>query len=469
MIDASELQFDITFDVLVVGAGGCGLAAALAAADAAPGISIAVVEKLDRMQGNSMLSSGSIPAAGTRFQRAAGVDDSAARFVVDLERVAGAHEAPQLTRRLAGISAELVEWLVDAGVRMSLVETYKHIGHSVHRLHSPPSRRGVDLMNDLREQVEARDIPVAFGNPVVDLVVGEDGAVVGVVTQTPSGERTTIGASAIILATNGFGASPHLLARFCPELAGAPYGGAAGSEGEAIEWGLALGADLANMGGYQGHASLADPHGSLVTWTVIEKGGLIVDAQGQRFGDESIGYSAFAALELARQGPFFVIADTRVRDLTASGQEEYAELVEHGGVTQAPDAQALASRLGIDGAALAHTLAQAGVAARGEAADLHGRTAWGLGALQAPYTATRIGPALFHTQGGLRVDDDGRVLRPDGRVINGLYAGGGAAVGISGSRGSQGYMSGNGLLAALGLGYLAGRAAARAVRPRPQA
>ena len=465
MIHSGEQEFDARFDVLVIGAGGCGLVAALAAADAAPGSEIAVVEKLDRMQGNSMLSSGSIPAAGTRFQREAGVQDDAAAFIADLDRIAGAHDAPLLRERLAKVSAELVEWLVDrAGVALTLVKTYKHIGHSVHRLHSPPSRRGADLMNDLLRKVEEKDIPVAFGNPAVELVVSPEGAVVGAVTTTPTGERTTIAAGAVILCTNGFAADRALLQQYCPEVVGAAYGGAAGSQGEAVRWGLELGAALGNMTSYQGHASLADPHGSLVTWTVVEKGGIVVDATGRRFGDESMGYSAFAAVEMAHGGPFYVIADTRVRDVTASGQEEYAELVAHGGVSEAADAATLAARWGMDPAVLADTLEAAAASASEGAPDAFGRTAWGLGALRAPFTVTRIAPALFHTQGGLLVDGDARVLRPDGSVIPGLYAGGGATAGISGNRGGQGYMSGNGLLGALGLGYIAGRAAAGAVK-----
>ena len=114
-------------------------------------------------------------------------------------------------------------------------------------------------------------------------------------------------------------------------------------------------------------------------------------------------------------------------------------------------------------AVIAGTLRGAAASAETGAADAFGRTNWGLGALRAPFTATRIAPAVFHTQGGLQVDGEARVLRVDGSVIPGLYAGGGATAGISGNRGGQGYMSGNGLLGALGLGYIAGRGAARAV------
>src|SRR5690606_16968734 len=131
----------------------------------------------------------------------------------------------------------------------------------------------------------------------------EDGRLTGIVYGTPDGSTFRIGARHVVLASNGYAANRDILRRFAPEIADAPYGGGMGSEGEAIAWGEAMGAGLANMKAYQAHASLADPHGSLVTWTVVEKGGVIVDSSGRRFGNESIGYSAFAAVELERQGP----------------------------------------------------------------------------------------------------------------------------------------------------------------------
>ena len=454
------MTFDAEFDVLVVGAGACGLAAALRAAQG--GASVGVVEKLDRLAGNSMVSSGSIPGAGTRFQREAGITDGADAFIEDLLRISGPHEAEGLTRRLARISAPVVEWLVDhANVRMTLITAYRHIGHRIERLHGPPSRRGRDLVDDLHAAVERAGIPLAFGTPATRLIAdGRDG-VAGVETTDGRGGHTRLGARSVILATNGFGAARDLIWRFCPEMEAALYFGAQGSEGEAIRWGEALGARLANMAAYQAHASVADPHGALVTWTIPEKGGIVVDASGARIGDESVGYSAFAAIETARGGPLFAIYDARIRDYTASRQEEFGELVAHGGAPEDPDTMSLAARRGLDPAVLAATLADVDRIVAGGAADRFGRNAWGMAPLRPPYVSTRIRPALFHTQGGLLVDDDARVLRTDGTPIPGLYAGGGAAAGISGRAGGGGYVSGNGLLAAVGLGWLAGSHAAR--------
>ena len=447
--------------VLVVGAGAAGLAAAIAAHDA--GAEVAVVEKLPTLQGNSMLSSGSVPGAGTRFQREAGIDDDAARFEADLRRQSGPHDADELVGALARASGPLVEWLADCcGVPIVLTTHYRHVGHSVARLHAPPSRRGADLMAALARAVEARGIAIAFANRV-DSLRGDANGVHGAELCTPDGRRAVVDAAAVVIATNGFAANTALRARLCPDTVGLEYAGAPGSEGEAITWGEALGAALANTGAYQGHASYAPAYGLLATWTLVELGGIVVDALGMRFGDESLGYSDFASWAAAARAPLHVIYDRDIRDRTAAGQQEFAQLVALGGAREAADADLLAARIGVPAAALEATLEEARRCARGEARDAFGRAAWAR-PLAAPLMATRIAPALLHTQGGLAVDGRARVRRHDGGVIAGLYAAGGAAAGISGRSGAGGYVSGNGLLAALALGRIAGADAAAHAR-----
>lgn len=447
-------------DVLVVGAGACGLAAAIAAHDA--GASVAVVEKLDKPGGNSSLSTGSVPAAGSRFQREAGIADSPARMAADLMAIAAETDDPALVRRLAEVSAETVEWLVDTvGARLQLVTAYKHIGHSVPRLHAPASRRGQDLVDDLLRALETRAIPLAVGNAVLDLVV-EDGRVTGAIVDDGR-SRDPVRAGKVILAVNGFAGDRELVARHCPEIAGAEYFGARGSTGEAVRWGERLGSALANMGAYQGYAAVAYPHGALLSWTTVEKGGVLVGADGRRFGNEGLGYSGFARVVL-QQGRFaWAVFDQRIFDVAAL-EEEFLELWKYGGTKKADTAAEIAGALELDGAALAAEIDRYNRAARGEEADAFGRRDFGLAPLQAPFYGCRTVPGLFHTQGGLRVDRDGRVLRPDGASIPNLFAGGGAAAGISGRSGALGYASGNGLLSAIGLGRLAGLAAARELR-----
>jgi fumarate reductase flavoprotein subunit len=457
---SKDMQADV--DVLVVGAGACGLAAAIATHDA--GASVAIIEKLDRPGGNSSLSTGSVPAAGTRFQRDAGIEDSPERFIADLVRTGGPTDCPQLLRRLAETSAATVEWLVDSvGARMALVTAYKHVGHSVPRLHAPVSRRGQDLVDDLLSAVEKRSIPLAVGNGARALVSDANDGVIGADIETTNGERQRILARKVVLAVNGFAGNRDLVARFCPEISGAQYFGARGSTGEAVLWGEQLGAALGNIGAYQGYAAVSDPHGSLLSWTTIEKGGIIVNGAGQRFGDESAGYSGYTPNVMAQGGPCFAIFDQKIFDIAAL-EEEFVELANYGGIKKASTAAELAKMYSLDPVALTATVEIFNKAARGQPPDVFGRREFALAPLTGALYICRVVPALFHTQGGLMVDNDGRVLRPNGRPIANLFAGGGAAAGLSGRSGAAGYASGNGLLSAIGLGRLAGLAAAQEIR-----
>lgn len=448
----------MSVDVLVIGAGACGLAAAIAAADA--GAEVAILEKLARPGGNSALSTGSIPAAGSRFQREAGIEDAPERLIADLTAIVGESDQPALLARLAHLSAPTVEWLIDhVGCRLKLVTAYKHIGHSVPRLHAPVSRRGQDLVDDLLAAAERRAIPLATGNRVVRLL-SDGAAVIGAEIELGGGARETIAAGKVILAVNGYAGDRALVQRFCPDIAGAQYFGARGSTGEAIHWGEALGAALGNMGAYQGYAAVSDPHGSLLSWTTIEKGGILVNSNGQRFGDESAGYSGFTPDVMAAGAGSVAIFDQRIFDIAAL-EEEFRELADYGGFKRGETVEQAASAAGLPAPMVAAEVAAYNRAAKGEAADRFRRRDFGIAPLAGPFYICRIVPGLFHTQGGLMIDGDARVLRPDGSSIPNLFAGGGAAVGISGRRGAAGYASGNGLLTAIALGRIAGITAAR--------
>lgn len=446
-------------DVIVVGAGGCGLTAAIAAAEA--GASVALLEKAARPGGNTWLSTGSVPAAGSRFQRDAGVDDSPETMTADLLRKSGPHEAESTVALLAAQSASLVEWLVDEhAVDLQLITDYKHVGHSITRLHAPKARKGEFLVKDLVAAAERLGVEIVTDNPVAGLLV-EDGKVVGVRVAGERIDEYELRAGAVVLAANGFGGNREMLHRWIPEIAQAQYFGAHGSTGEALDWAGELGSGFGNMGAYQGYAAVAYPHGSIVSWTTVEMGACVLAPDGTRMGDETVGYSAFAPIVSAVTEESWVVLDDRILDYVRGNEEEFADLVGIGGVVEAVDEAAVARVIGADETVVAATLGAFAEAARGDRDDEFGRTAFGFGPLVPPYQVVRSIPALFHTQGGVTVDDTAAVVRPDGSAIAGLFAGGGVAAGVSGSNGADGYSSGNGLLTAIGLGRIAGVHAAQ--------
>jgi len=441
-------------DLLVAGAGG-GLAGAVRAARA--GATVLLVEASEHfLRGNNTsMSTAMIPGAGSALQRDAGVEDSPEQFVADIMGKTHDEADPVLAAAVAEASAPLVDWLSEIGLPMSLVTEFVYPGHSAPRCHTVPGRSGQRLLTDLHA--------VARRTPGLDLLVParlvdarRDDSVDGdgwiAVVETPDGAREEIATRHLLLATNGFGASPELVAEHAPEIAGAVYHGSEWSTGDALRLGTALGADTGFLDAYQGHGALAVGANNLAGWALVLHGGIVVNTVGERFADETQGYSEFAALELTQPGGEAVIVyDERVRALCREF-EDYLR-VEDSGVVRTGSVDEVADRLGLPADALARTLEQA-EACRAGAPDEHGRTDWGPAALEPPYSAVRVVPALFHTQGGLKVDGRARVLDTAGEPIPGLYASGGAAMGISG-HGAAGYLAGNGLVTALGLAYLA--------------
>jgi fumarate reductase flavoprotein subunit len=446
-------------DLLVAGAGG-GLCGALRAAQL--GLRVLVVDANTHFQrgNNTSMSTAMVPGAGSRFQRASGVDDSAQCFLADITAKTGGTADRVVASALAGVSAELVEWLADhAGLPIELPTDFSYPGHSAPRVHTVPGRHGSALLDQLVDRARRSDrIDLLVPARLVQIRPAADGLIA--VLRRPDGGTERISAGAVLLATNGYGADPELVRRQLPEIAAADYHGSEFSRGDALRIGAELGAATGFLDSYQGHAGLSATARTLVTWTTVTHGAVLVDAHGRRFGDETVGYSEYAALLAARPGAAgWLVFDERIHQLSLPFTD-YRQVVGSGAVRGADSVADLAGLIEVPAETLAAELAEAAAVARGErTADRFGRTVFGPG-LTAPLRAVRVVPALFHTQGGLRVDEHARVLRVDGSAIPGLYASGGAAVGISG-HGAAGYLAGNGLLPALGLAYLAAGHAAR--------
>jgi fumarate reductase flavoprotein subunit len=441
-------------DVLVAGAGGAGVSAAIAAAQA--GASVAVIERNRNFasQCNTALSTAMVPAAGSRWQAELGIADSAQMFLADIDHKTKQQANPVVARTLVSVAPELVAWMADdCSVPLTLVTDFVYPGHSVARCHAVQDRSGKTMLEHLLAALRATEATVLTPAELTGLEpLGESWSCT---VAAPDATTQTIEAGSVVLATNGYGARQDLVARYLPAMSGALYFGSPGSIGTALDLGAGLGADTACLDAYQGHGSVAVPQGVLTTWATVMHGGVLVNRDGRRFGDETTGYSEYAELVLDQPGgDAWVIIDSAI-DQQCRPFADYQSLLAEKAVRWADSLDALAEQTGISSAGLAETLAALPPNSHG--ADPFGRSAFDH-ELTPPLAAIRVTGALFHTQGGLQITDHAEVTR-DGRPIAGLYAAGGAAVGMSG-HGAGGYLAGNGLLAALGLGLIAGRSAA---------
>jgi fumarate reductase flavoprotein subunit len=456
---AAGIRFPVTVPVLVIGAGACGLTAALAAKDA--GAEVLVLERDRVPRGSTALSSGFIPAAGTRFQRAKGIADSPALLTADIMAKNKGRSSPTVTARVAEYAAPTLEWLADRhGVIFEVIEGFLYPGHSVLRMHATPKRTGADLMGYLLAAADAADIANMTSANVVALFADEGGRVAGVEVARPDGATETIGCAALVLACNGYGGDPALVRRYIPEMGEALYFGHAGNQGDALRWGEALGGMGRDLSAYQGHGSVAHPHGILITWALMMEGGFQANLEGRRFSNETRGYSE-QAVDVLRQ-PGGVVIDVFDARLHALGLEfeDYRAAMAAGAIRSADTIEALAVLFDVPSQALATTLAETRDTAIGNRIDPFGRDFSKKPPLAAPFYGIRVTGAIFHTQGGLEIDTDARVLRRDGIPLPNLLAGGGASRGLSGPE-RDGYFSGGGLLAAVTLGRIAGETASR--------
>ncbi len=439
--------------VAIVGAGACGLTAAIALAES--GIDALLLERDARPQGSTALSSGFIPAAGTIVQRAAGVVDTPAAFAQDIARKAHGAAAAHLVRAYT----EAIPVALDAlqqrhGVQWELLDGFLYPGHGARRMHALPQRSGAALMAALQAAAEAAGVALMTRARVCDIHVDRHGRVLGLGFERPDGRIEHLGCRSLLLACNGFGGNPALVRELLPEMRDATYAGHAGNDGSALLWGRALGAAQADLGGYQGHGSWVVPQGALMTWAVMMEGGVQLNRLGRRFHDETQGYSEAAVQVLAQPGG--IAWNLFDAPLLALAREfpDFREAESAGALRQTEHVEALAALIGCGPEALEHTLGEIGPGAP----DRFGRRF--RRALTPPYFTVKVTGALFHTQGGLAIDEGCRVLREDGTPFANLLAAGGAARGVSGNA-VWGYLSGNGLLSAVAGGWIAAATCAR--------
>jgi fumarate reductase flavoprotein subunit len=422
--------------VVIVGGGACGLTAALAARDA--GAEVLALERDASPSGSTALSSGFIPAAGTRWQRAAGIADSPELFAADVMRKNhGEADARMVNVVCHGIGPTL-EWLDERhGVRFDVLQGFTYPGHSRLRMHAVAEKTGEALMAALLRA--CGEVDILTSARVTDVNRER------VRFERPDGSAEEVDYGALVLACSGFGGNKEMVARYLPDISSALYFGHVGNQGDAVRWGSAMGARVMDMTAYQGHGSVATPHGILITWALMMEGGIQVNSRGERFSNEHLGYSEQCLPVLEQpEGIAWCIYDQRLHELGMTFPD-YRDAHAAGAVRAAPELPLLKQ-----------TLAQVARFVDGAENDPFGRDFSGQPKLAPPYYAVKVTGALFHTQGGLEIDEQARVV-----PLANVFAGGGAARGVSGAH-VWGYLSGNGLLSAVALGRIAGASAALA-------
>ena len=461
VLSAPNQPFEISVPVLIIGAGACGCTAALAANERGAGVMI--LERDATPRGNTSLSGGQIPAAGTKLQQQAGIPDTPEILANDIIAKAQGQCDQELAWHIARESARTVDWLIERyDMSLSCVTNFIYPGHSQPHMHASPSRFGAELLTVFLQAVAAQGIDLATSAHVTDLYADDNARIHGVHISRPDGKSEDIGCEALILACNGYGGNKEILAKYIPEIVDAHYHGHEGNQGDAVLWGEELGASIRDMTAFQGHGAVCTPHNIHIGWPTITQGGFQVNAKGARFSDENHGYSE-QALNVVRQPGHvaWTIWDQRCQDV-AMQMHSHVNAWEAGAIRTFDDTAGIADMIGCDRVTLETTTKDVDAIIRGDSTCPWGRHFSQHPPLQPTYYVAKVQGALFHTQGGLEVDKQARVLKSDGSLFPNLLAGGGAARGLSGPA-DWGYLSGSGLMSATNLGRLAGESAAAMV------
>jgi fumarate reductase flavoprotein subunit len=456
ILPTESADFAVSFPVVVAGGGACGLVAALAARDA--GSDVLLLEAGPIPRGSSSMSLGALCASGSRDQALHGVDDGAERFFDDVMAKTQHTADPTITRLIARESGPTLDWLEQGhGVPLRLDTNWPPaFGHSRMRMHVSPGRSGLDLMDRLIVACENAGVVILTDAHVTDLLADGD-RVTGVRYARPDGSVEAVGCDTLILATCGFGGNHEMIAHHIPDMAKARYFGWEANRGDGILLGQALGGAVGDMSAYQGLGLLTEPQGIDLNPRFLIEGGIQVNSAGRRFAHELDDISGQGARVMAQPGGVaWIIYDERIHSSCAD-LPQYVQLGTVLAMQRFDSIEALALAHGISPQGLADTMAE--IASAGP--DALGRS-FDTTPLRPPYRAVKVTGALFHTQGGLMIDDDARVLREDGTALPNLFAGGGAARGLCGPLPS-GYLPGAGLACAITLGRIAGRSAAKLI------
>jgi fumarate reductase flavoprotein subunit len=423
---AEKDKKDLDTDVVIIGAGGAGMTAAINTAQA--GKDVILLEKMPYAGGNTTKATGGMNAAETHYQAEQGIDDSVEQFVEDT--MEGGHNIndKDLVTTLAENSAEAIDWLDSIGAPLPKVSFSG--GATNARIHAPEDGSGVGayLVTSLLKKMDELDINVMYDTKATKLI-SEDGTVTGVQAESKDTEYT-IKAKAVILATGGFGNNEDMIVQYRKDLKGTVTTSAPGITGDGIVMAEDVGADLVDIEQIQLHPTVEQKTSMLITESVRGDGAILVNQDGKRFTDELLTRDVVSAAELEQPGSYaYIIFDQRLRD----GLKAIEKYVSTGITVQGDTIEELAEKIDVDPATLAETLKNWNQYVADQNDPDFGRTTgMDQDLSQAPFYAIKIAPGIHHTMGGVHIDTDARVIDKDGNPIPGLFAAGEVVGGVHG-------------------------------------
>lgn len=417
-------------DVVVVGAGGAGLTAAVRATQ--EGAKVLVLEKMPMVGGNSLKASGGMNCANTKFQEAAGITDSGVKEFIE-DTMNGGHQLNDisLVTTLAENSAEAVEWLESIGAPLPKVAA---TGGTTHKyLHSPEdgSPVGSYLVAKLSEEAEKQGIEIMLNTTATEILM-DNGAACGVKAEDSEHEYT-VNAKAVILATGGFGSNFELMCSYNPSLANAVTTNHPGATGDGIMMAEAVGAATVDMEQIQLHPTVYQATSMLVSEKMRSLGAILVNQEGKRFCNDLSTRDAVSAAELEQTGGYaYIIFDQNLVDHNKSAQE----YINKGMAASGESYEELAQNMGLVDDAIAafvQTMDTWNKAVADGVDEEFGRNNGMDDDLStAPFYAIQIAPGIHHTMGGIKINTNAEVINTDGNVIPGLFAAGETTGGVHG-------------------------------------